>query len=416
MNLNLRFFLHVFMPFALGYYLSYFFRVVNGVIAEPVAMELGLGPASLGWIGSAYFLFFASSQLPLGVLLDRYDTRKVASYILIIAAIGSLTFAFAQSALMLWLGRGLIGLGVSACLMAAFRAYAALLPPERLPLVNGLQLASGGLGALTATLPVELMLPLIGWRGLFVGLAVLSLLLAVLVRLRVPPILPTTDKPVALSVQIKESLAIFRHPLFLRIAPASVINQALYVALLSLWAAIWLRQVDGYSQAATADLLLWSAAGMVVGFLTLGWLASRLQSLGISTSLVSIICMVLFLILLVLVLIRAQLPATPLWFLLGLFSTAGALMYAALSQGFPKSLSGRVNTALNLMVFISAFLLQWLIGVMVSLWQPLENGFYPVQAYQVSIGICAAVQALALAWYFVGHRGRAKTQATDTAA
>ncbi|MDR9468535.1 MFS transporter [Marinospirillum sp.] len=405
MKLTPRFFLHVFLPFALGYYLSYFYRVVNGVIAEPVALELGLGPATLGWIGSAYFLFFAAAQLPLGVLLDRYDTRKVAASILLLAAAGALVFAFATSAALLWLGRGLIGLGVSACLMSAFRAYAALVPPQRLAMINGLQLACGGLGALTATAPVELLLPLVGWRGLFVGLALLTLVIAVLVRLRVPEILSAENRSSdSLSIQIKDSLAIFRQPAFLRVAPASVLNQAIYIALLSLWAGVWLREVEGLSAAATADLLFWSAAGMVAGFMGLGWLTTRLHQLGFSATQVSIAGMLIFSLSLLILLLRLPIPASLVWILLGFFGSSGTLMYAALSQQFPKKLAGRVNTALNLLVFSSAFLIQWLIGVLIGLWPADSEGNYPLLAYISAFAAVAGCQFLALLWYFLAPR------------
>ena len=392
-----RFFLHIFLPFALGYYLSYFYRVVNSVIAEPLALELGLGPAALGWIGSAYFLFFAAAQLPLGVVLDRYDTRKVAASILLVAALGALVFATAATPLQLWLGRGLIGLGVSACLMAAFRAFAATLPAERLVFMNGLQLAAGGLGALTATAPAEWLLGFIGWRGLFLALAILTLLLALLIRMRVPQLLDASNRSQeSLRQQLAASLAIFRHPAFVRIAPAAVINQALYIALLSLWASVWMREVNGFSSALTADLLFWSAVGMVAGFLGLGWLASRLHGLGFTTTQTSLTGMWVFALLLLALITRLPLPTTLLWLLLGFFGSSGTLMYAALSQQFPQQLAGRVNTALNLLVFTAAFLLQWLLGVLVAFLEGRLEGTAP---YTGAFIWAAGCQLLALSWY-----------------
>lgn len=416
MPLNVRFFLIVFLPFAMGYYLSYFFRVVNGVIAEPLMLDMGLSAAGLGWISSAYFLFFAAAQLPLGVMLDRYDTRNVAAGILLIAAAGSVLFALAQSPFMLWLGRGLIGLGVSACLMAAFRAYVATLERHQLPLVNGLQLAAGGLGAMTATVPVDWLLPVTGWRGLFLGLALLTLLVALFTRLRVPALVQKAVSSTPLTEQMRNSLAIFADPRFLRVAPASVINQSTLIAMLGLWAAVWMRDVDRLSSSATADLLLLMALGMTLGFMSLGGLTSFLVRFGITTTQVAVSAMTLFALLLLALVWQWPVPASLLWFALGYFGSAGSLMYAGLTQQFAPELAGRVNTALNLALFVMIFLIQWLLGIVIGLWTPEADGRYPVVAYQVSFGGCALAQILALLWFWWRRPNGQQEQASGQSA
>lgn len=136
--------LRIFVPFALGYFLSYLFRVVNAVIAPELSAELGLGASDLGLLTSAYFLAFAAFQLPLGILLDRYGPRRTEAVLLLFAAAGALIFARAEETAGLIAGRALIGFGVSACLMAAFKAFVQWFPAERLAAVNGLQLAEGG--------------------------------------------------------------------------------------------------------------------------------------------------------------------------------------------------------------------------------------------------------------------------------
>lgn len=400
MTLNTRFFMTVFLPFALGYYLSYFYRIVNSVIAEPLVLELGLLPSQLGWIGSAYFLFFAAAQLPLGVILDRFDTRNVAASILLFAVAGALLFAFAQTPALLWLGRGLIGLGVSACLMAAFRAYVATLPAHQLPFINGLQLAFGGLGAITATVPAEWLITIMGWRGLFIALALMTLATAILIRVQVPKLIQRPTQPIPLTQQVQTSLRIFLDPRFLRVAPASVMNQATLIAWLGLWAGVWMREVDGLSSARTADLLLLIALGMTLGFMTLGWLASALHRFGISTTTVAITSVACSGTLMLMLVFRLPIPDALLWLALGYFGSAGSMMYAGLSQQFPQNLAGRVNTALNLALFVMVFLFQWLIGVVIGLWSPDEAGRYPMIAYQISFGICAFAQIMALCWFW----------------
>jgi MFS family permease len=133
MHLGLR----LFLPFAAGYFLSYLLRNVNAVIAPELVGELGVSAADLGLLTSAYLLAFGTFQLPLGVLLDRYGPRRVEVALLLIAAAGTAAFGLGTSLGELALARAAIGLGVSACLMAAFKAFAVWYPVERLPALNG---------------------------------------------------------------------------------------------------------------------------------------------------------------------------------------------------------------------------------------------------------------------------------------
>ena len=178
--------LRVFIPFALGYFLSYLYRVVNAVLAPDLAAELGVGPSELGLLTAAYFITFAAFQLPLGILLDRFGSRKIESLLLIFAAAGAFVFSEAESVTGLVIGRALIGFGVSACLMAAFKAFVTWFRKEQLPLINGIQMASGGFGALTATAPVEAALGITDWRGIFLILSILTLAVAATVFFVVP--------------------------------------------------------------------------------------------------------------------------------------------------------------------------------------------------------------------------------------
>src|SRR5437868_8613855 len=178
--------LMVFCPFAAGYFLSFFFRNVNAVIAKDLAAEFSLTPADLGFLTSMYLLAFAAFQLPLGVLLDRYGPRRVVAVLLCSAAAGALVFALARDLATLSIGRAFIGLGVSAGLMGAIKAFSLWFPLSRLATLNGLYLAFGGLGSLSATAPAEAIVGPFGWRVLFFGLAALSILAAGLVFFIVP--------------------------------------------------------------------------------------------------------------------------------------------------------------------------------------------------------------------------------------
>jgi len=142
----------VFAPFALGYYLSYVLRTVNAVIAPDLTRELALTGADLGLLTSTYFLTFAAFQLPLGMLLDRYGPRKVEAALLVLCALGAALFALGRDLLELGFARALIGVGVSACLMAGLKSFHQWFPPEQQPSLMGAIMVAGGALAFRAYL------------------------------------------------------------------------------------------------------------------------------------------------------------------------------------------------------------------------------------------------------------------------
>ncbi|MET0014265.1 MAG: MFS transporter [Sedimenticola sp.] len=397
---SLAFLLRIFIPFALGYFLSYLFRVVNAVIAPDLTAELALNANQLGLLTSAYFLTFAAFQLPLGILLDRYGPRRIEAALLLFAAAGALVFSLSESVSGLILGRALIGFGVSACLMAAFKSFVQWFPANRLPMANGLQLASGGLGALAATTPVETALQFTDWRGVFMALALLSLVVSALLFALVP------DKEekhphIGMADHIQGILHIFTSRLFWRITPWAVASQAGFLSIQSLWAGPWLRDVAGFDRDTTALYLAFIASAMVAGFALIGFTAGRLSKLGITTTAVAGTGMALFMVAQAGIVFGFTELALPLWLMFGFFGTSGTVTYAVLSQNFAPNLAGRVNTAHNLLVFIVAFAGQWGIGAIIDLWPRGVAGGYAPEAFQWAFAIVLLAQVVTMLWFFL---------------
>lgn len=401
----------VFLPFAFGYFLSYLFRVVNAVIAPNLVQDLALDPSRLGLLTSAYFLSFAAFQLPLGLLLDRYGPRRIEAILLLIAALGALIFSRAESLAALLTGRALIGLGVSACLMAAFKAFVLWFPVARLPFINGLQMVAGGLGAISATAPVALLLQVTDWRGIFTLLALLSLLAAMLVFLVVPEQVQEEGATTPdLQLQLRGIATIFSNPFFWRIAPWTVASQAAFLAIQGLWAGPWLRDVAGLERPAAAQVLLFIAIMMVAGFFLFGIVAERLNRRGVPLISVAAVGMGIFMLVQLLLVLGEGRFASPLWLLFGFFGTASILPYAAISQNFGPQLAGRANTGLNLLVFVAAFAAQWGIGSVISLWPATATGGYSPAGYQAGFGLVLALQVGAFLWFWAGARGGKSVQ------
>ncbi|MDD5249072.1 MAG: MFS transporter [Rhodocyclaceae bacterium] len=392
----------VFLPFAAGYYLSYLLRNVNAVIAPDLTRDLAVSAADLGFLTSAYLFGFGAFQLPLGILLDRYGPRRVEAVLLTIAAAGCAAFAVGTNLAELALGRGLIGLGVSACLMASFKAFSLWFPAERQASLNAAVMAAGGLGALSATTPLAWALPLAGWRGIFAVLAVLALAAAA-------GIFSTPDRRAAVSREtLGEQLhalgGILRSRAYWRFAPQTATMSGGFMALQGLWAVPWLINVNGATREAAAVHMLLASGAMLAGFLALAAFVTRLARAGLPPQ--RILTAGIGVGIGVLALIVADVGATRLlWFAMGLVFSVTNLSYALLAANFPPHLQGRANTALNLAAFVGAFGLQWGIGVLVDVLG--SFGLTPREAFRWAFAVLLLMQASAWGWFVLGARTRA---------
>ncbi len=356
--------IRIFLPFALGYYLSYLLRTVNAVISPALTNELGLSAAQLGLLTSMYFLAFGLAQIPVGIALDRFGPRRVESALLWVTALGSVLFALGDSMASLGLARALIGLGVSACLMGALKGLALWYPPERQSSMTGFIMASGAMGALTASAPLELMMPLVGWRGVFWGIAVVAVL-AALTLARSLPREEATGGQGDMREVLRSVGAIFMAPAFLRFAGSSLFFVGGFMALQSLWAVPWLMEVEGLDLAATARMLLLLNLGMLLGQLSIGVFGVRLVRRGVEP------LRLLHVGYAGLLLVQAAIvfgvgPVAVKWFLLGALSAVNSQAYLASASHFPREMFGRISTSINLMAFAGAFLVQWGIGLVLD--------------------------------------------------
>jgi MFS family permease len=397
--------LAVFCPFAAGYFLSFFFRNVNAVIAKDLTHEFSLSPSELGFLTSTYLLAFAAIQLPLGVLLDRYGPRRVVAALLCIAAAGALIFALARDFATLSIARALIGLGMSAGLMGAIKAFTLWFPLSRLATLNGLFLAVGGLGGLSATAPAEALLGPYGWRALFVGLSALSLLAAILIFTVVPEKeLPGEGD--SLRRQIAGFGRIFSSLAFWRIAAALVICLGSYQALQGLWLAPWLYDVAGLERTAVARYLLLTVVAYTAGSLFFGMASDRLARAGVSRMMLFKLGLTVSLAMFVLLAAwdrifaaRATQGLGVVLVIYGFTTIAAALAYPLFTSLFGREMTGRVNTASNVLMFGWAFAAQWGIGALLRLY-PIADTGYSRQGYAAALCVLAALQLAALLWVF----------------
>jgi MFS family permease len=393
----------VFLPFAAGYYVSFLFRNVNSVVFPELTQAFDLSPGTLGLLTSVYFLAFAGGQLPLGMLIDRYGPRRVNATMLLVAALGGVVFALAAGLPGLLMGRALIGLGVAVCFMSSLAAFALWFPLERMATLMGCMLLVGASGALSATKPVELAMRVTDWRMLFLAMSALAVCASLAIFLAVPE-KPAPARAGTQRRQLAVLTGILRNRGFWSIGLAAIFVQAIALGLLGLWAGPWMRDVAGLDRAALAQELLFAAGAFGVGGVVCGTLSDGLARRGVPPLVTYLAGCIACTVALIPIALGYGAMSLALWILYMALSPSGTLAYPLLTARFPREMTGRVMTALNMFTFLLAFAVQYSVGAIIGLW-PSTQGHYALDGYRAAFGACWALQAAAVAWLAYAERG-----------
>ncbi len=396
----------VFLSFALAYFLSALIRSITATLSPTLTQEFALSSGDLGLLAGGYFLGFALTQLHLGQWLDQRGPKKVLLGFLSVAVLGCLAFSVAHRFDVLMLARMLCGVGVSACLMAPLTGYRRWLDPGLQLRANSWMLMVGSLGMVASTLPVQWLMPVLGWRAIFWLLAGGVVLSMALIALTVPAWqestpAPAGPSPAALRPGLLRSYApVWANPYFRCLVPLGAFSYGGLVAMQTLWASPWMIRVAGYSREQAASGLFAINAAMLVSFwgwgmvnpwlAKRGWHADRLITIGLPTS---------FAMLLLLIVGQQHLGAGTalVWALFCVGSTFVALAQPAVAMAFEPGLAGRALSAYNLVIFTGVFVVQWGVGLLVDL--GLWAGLGDVAAFQLAIGTFLTCCVASYAWF-----------------
>lgn len=390
-----------FAVFAGAYFLAALLRAVTATLAPSFSAEFALGAADLGLLAGAYFLGFSLLQLPLGAALDGWGPRRVEVGLLVLAVVGCALFAAAGGFASLVLARMLIGMGVAACLMAPLTYFRRHFSPALQLRCNSWMLMTGSLGMVASTVPVQLLLPVWGWRGLFWALAVLLALAAVALATLLPRDAPATPPPPGASRA--SYLDILRHPQFVRMAPMGLVLYGGMIAMQALWAGPWLTQVCGWTPEAASRGLLLVNTGMLLAFMGWGMVMPALTQRGVAVTALLAWGVPVSLGLLAFNVALGEGAGAWHWMLWCVTTSVVALSQPLVGQAFPVHMAGRALSAYNLAVFVGVFVLQWGIGASIDIWR--SAGVGVVDAYRITLAGFGLLSLGSYLW-FLGRRER----------
>jgi MFS family permease len=390
-------FTRVTLPLAVFGLVNQAARTVMAIIGPVLAVEFALSASELGLLAACMLAAYAVAQLPGGMALDRVGARNVQAALGLVTAAGFALFALAESLATLALARVIVGVGVSAGLMAIIKANAQWFAPAKVALVTGIAVSIGGLGSVLSTGPVAAALPALGWRGVLWVLCGLSAATSLWIFVSVPD--RRGHGAGGLKAELGVMGSILRSGIFWRYAPAVAMLSVLNFAYLGLWAGPWLRDVAGYGSQGSANILLAYTLTMMAGALLVGAAASRAKALGLAPMGVTLACTAGQVVAQVGLALQ---PAAPLvvgglWMLFA-FCVAGATAgYVTVGQMFPSEQTARVATAVNTLTLGAAFVLQAAVGWVLDLWPRTDSGGWDPRGYSAALAGSLLLQLLVAA-------------------
>ncbi|MCB2192699.1 MAG: MFS transporter [Deltaproteobacteria bacterium] len=375
------------------YMLSMFYRVSVTVISPQLAADLHLSVNQLSDLSAAFFYAFAAAQIPLGLFLDRWGTRRVMTIFNLVAVAGALSFALAHNGAMAILGRVLLGLGMSGNMIGAMMLIAAWFPPRRFATLTGIIVGVSTAGQFMAATPLVYISQAIGWRGAFIAVAALNALLITIFYWVVRDTPPGVELPRVDNENPFKGLGqLFRHHYYWIISLSTFFRYGCLMALQGLWAGPYLMNGLGLSQVQTGNILLFVTIGYMVGLPLWG----RVSDEVLSTR-KWVVVPALF-IWAALVLSLGLMQGMPVWVLcalflgLGLMSAPGQVMYPHIKELLPDHLAARALTGINLYTMLGAAALMQMAGFLVGA-EPSSmhgiEGYWPVWLFMAG-GLCLA--------------------------
>ena len=353
----------VFLVFACGYFLSCLLRAITATLSPVLTSEFNLLAADLGLLAGGYFFGFACMQIPLGYLLDKFGPKKIISIFLLIAFVGTSSFALSQTFSGLFISRILIGIGVSACLMAPLTGYRIWFAENLQQRANSWMLMIASLGFVSSTLPVQLLLPSFGWRWIFGGIAILILVSIFLMLIFIPN---WNQKEIINSTKNLDqsgTLAdVWKSKFFISVIPLGLFNYGGLMAIQTLWAGPWMIRVAGYTPIESATGLFWINITMLFSFFIWGYFLPKINDQGFSAlKILKFGLPVSFIIMLIIIILGTKAGAAYLTLFI-LSSIFLSVTQPAVGLSFPSYLAGKALTSFNLLIFSGTFIMQWLIG------------------------------------------------------
>jgi MFS family permease len=387
--------------------MSQFYRVSVGIISPALIEDVGIDPEGLSLMSAAFFYAFALTQLPLAVFLDKIGARKIMGGLNLIGVLGSVTFALSDSLAMLTISRLMLGVGMSCNLMGTFKLISLWFEPSKFATYTGLVVSLGTAGALMATSPLAILVETMSWRSSFFMFAGANLILTILffgVVRDSPYEIPVREKASKMEQPLRQMVSGLKELIVQKdywiISLATLCRYGIFAAIQTLYAGLYLIKGRGLSPVTAGNILFLMNVGMITGGPVFGWVSDRILKSRKQIVMIGLLGMSGVLSVL------AIIPGKNtfwilffLFFLLGVFSSAGMVMFTHIKERMPPERAGASMTGINFFNMIGPAVFLQGLGLFIQ--RVYENAVFSLNAFESLFLVCAGTLGLVTLLYSV---------------
>jgi sugar phosphate permease len=404
----------IFAVLALAYFFVYFHRLSLSVVANDIVKDFNTTASVMGLLGSIYFYCYAAMQLPAGLLSDSIGPRKAVTVFLLAASAGSIVFGLAPSIDIAFVGRILVGIGVSMVFIPTMKILSQWFRATEFAMMAGILNAVGGVGVMGATWLLAAMTAGFGWRLSFDLIGGCTFIIVVLVWLIVrdrpadkgwpsPMELDreggaAAPKPAEIGL-IEGAIKVVSEKHFWPVAIWFFFDCGIFFGFGGLWGGPYLMHVYGMSRAEAGAILSMIAWGMIIGSPFLGYLSDKILK---SRKKVVLICTsALTVEMILLSLFPVGLPRPVLYIVFFFFSVFASSIvvigFTTTKELFPVEIAGTSVGTVNLFPFLGGAVFMPVLGKILDAWPKTAAGAYDLKAYKIMLLVLAGSAILALA-------------------
>jgi MFS family permease len=261
----------------LGYAMDGFDLLILGFMLRVIASDLGFGPAQGATLVTATLIGAVIGGIVFGMLSDRMGRVRVLTWTILLFAVFTGMCALAQGYWDILIYRTIAGLGLGGEFGIGMALVAEVWPASKRARVSSYVGLGWQLGVFAAAIVTPMLLPVIGWRGMF-AIGILPAIAAYFIRynLHEPDVFvertagtPTTSLPISLLVKDVATTKISIGMVIL----CSVQNFGYYGVMI--WLPNYLSSRFGFGLAQSATWTAVTIAGMAVGIFVFGHVADR---------------------------------------------------------------------------------------------------------------------------------------------